>query len=252
MKNLGIKCALTVIGLSASCAYADTFLGGYIGANAWNMAVDGGFANEETVTDFAFEDKSQASFYAALEHPIPLVPNIKLMRTSMDTTGVVALTSEFRFGDELFVTETDLGTDLELTSTDYILYYEILDNDLVSIDVGINGKHLDGTIMVNELEGSRSVSESFSGIVPMVYSKVEVGIPATGISAYVEGSYLSLDDNTLSDFQAAVAYSFVESLAIDMSIEAGYRSTNLELDDLDDIYTELEFSGVYVGLEFDF
>jgi outer membrane protein len=252
MKNLGIKCALTVFGLSASCVYADTVLGGYIGVNAWNMEVDGGFANEESVTDFAFEDKTQASFYAALEHPIPLIPNIKLMRTPMDTAGVVSLTSEFRFGDELYTSQTDLMTDLELTSTDYILYYEILDNDLISVDLGINGKHLDGVIMVSELDGDRSTSESFSGIVPMVYSKVEIGIPATGISAYVEGSYLSLDDNTLSDFQAAVAYSFVESLAIDMSIEAGFRSTNLELDDVDDIYTDLEFSGVYVGLEFDF
>lgn len=252
MNKIGIALAVSIAGLCSSPVSADTLLGGYVGANVWNMQVNGGFSNDSLVTDFAFEDETTSSFYIALEHPIPIIPNIKLVRTEMDTSGVVALTSEFRFEGELFTQDSNLSTDIELSTTDIILYYEILDNDLVSFDLGLNGKLLDGNFAVSEIDGVRTAASDYSVVVPMVYSKLEVGIPATGISAYIEGSYLSLDDNTLSDFQAAIAYSFIESLALDISVEAGYRETSLELEDVDDIYTDLTFSGVYVGLEFDF
>jgi hypothetical protein len=37
-----------------------------------------------------------------------------------------------------------------------------------------------------------------------------------------------------------------------MSIQAGYRSTELDLNDVDDIYADLQFDGAFIGIEFDF
>jgi len=244
--------ALAISCLGAFSVSADTVLGGYVGAQAWNMETTGGFASRDAVANFAFEDKTQGILFAALEHPIPLIPNIKLIRTGMDTNGLTQLSSEVSFGGELFTVDSSVSSDIQLTTTDIILYYEILDNELISLDVGINGKYIDGIAMLAELNGQRQATQDFSGIIPMIYSKIALGIPATGLGFYAEGSYVSYDDNSLSDFQAGITYSFVESLALDMSVQAGYRQTVLELDDLDDIYTDLEFSGVFVGLEFDF
>ena len=252
MKKSLLGCALLAATVAAP-VQADTILGAYVGAQGWNMGVDGGFSNQESsLTNFAFDDKTNGSFYVALEHPVPLIPNVKINRTTLDTAGVTTLTAEFEFNGTLYSENTNLNTDFEITATDFILYYEILDNDLVSIDVGINGKYIDGTIMVAESTGNRMVSEDFSGVIPMAYAKAEIGLPFTGLGVYAEGSFLAIGDSTVSDFQAALTYSFVESLALDMTLQAGYRSMTIELDDLDDLYSNLEFTGVFVGLEFDF
>lgn len=252
MKKSLLGCALLAATIVVP-AQADTILGAYVGAQGWNMGAEGGFSNQESsITDFTFDDKTNGSFYIALEHPVPLIPNIKVNRTTLDTAGLTTLATEFEFNGELYAIDTDINTDFEMTGTDFILYYEILDNDLVSIDVGINGKYIDGTIMVAETSGNRMTTEDFSGVIPMGYARTEVGLPFTGLGIYAEGSFLAIGDNTVSDFQAALTYSFVETLALDMTLQAGYRSMTVELEDLDDLYTNLEFSGVFVGLEFDF
>lgn len=252
MKKTIITLALTGV-LVALPTQADTLLGLYVGAQAWNMETEGGFANESSLTNFDFEDETKGSFYVALEHFIPLVPNIKLRRTDMDTVGNIVLTSGFTFGDEIFSADSNLMTDVELTTTDFILYYEFFDNDLVSFDFGINGKYIDGTLLVQDVDdASVTATEEFSGVVPMAYSRLAFGLPFTGWGVYAEGSYLAIDDHTIRDFQAAITYSLLDNIAVDMTFELGYRTVTVELEDLEDIYSNLDFKGVYAGLEVHF
>jgi outer membrane protein len=126
----------------------------------------------------------------------------------------------------------------------------LFDNDLVSFDVGLNAKHIDGEFLAT-VDGETG-REEFSGPVPMFYSRLAVGVPFTGFGAFVEGSFLSIDDHTISDYQAAITYSLMGNLAIDLTLQLGYRAVTLELDDLDDIYSDLEFKGIYAGLEVHF
>ena len=177
----------------------------------------------------------------------------------MDTAGDVRLDSNFTFGGVLFPINSDVTTDVQLTATDIILYYEWFDNDLFSFDFGINAKYIDGEFLVVDTESaSQRGREEFSGAVPMLYSRLELGMPFTGFSAYVEGSYLSIDDNTLSDYQAVVTYSLMENLALDVTFQLGYRVVALELEDIGDvkelnnIYSDLEFKGPFAGLEVHF
>ena len=252
--NKKVLILATIASISSVCmpTKADTLLGAYVGAQAWNMQAEGGFAQNESLAGFSFEEESNSSFYVALEHPIPLVPNIKLARTTYDTSGTTILNGTFTFGDEVYVVNSQLETTADLTTTDYILYYELLDNDLVSLDLGISGKHVDGEFLVVDQNTQQASMEAFDVIVPMVYSRPAVGLPLTGLGLYAEGSFLSIDDNTVSDIQAALTYNFVESLALDMTVQLGYRVTTIELDDIDDVFADLEFDGVYLGIEFDF
>lgn len=252
MKKTVLTLGLIVSGASFT-AQADTLLGVYAGAQGWNMQTSGGFSSDGTNADFNFEDQTNSNIYVAFEHPVPLIPNVKIQRTVMDTSGETTLNSQYTFGDEIYANNTDVITDVQLTTTDFILYYELFDNDLVSFDVGINVKQIDGELLVTEKDNaSTSSREAFSGPVPMVYSRLAVGIPFTGFGAFVEGSFLNIDDHTLSDYQAALTYSLMENLALDVTFQLGYRAVQLELDDLDDIYSNLEFKGVYAGLEVHF
>ncbi|NCP66184.1 MAG: TIGR04219 family outer membrane beta-barrel protein [Paraglaciecola sp.] len=234
-------------------AHADTVLGLYAGAQAWQMNTTGGFSDDGNNLDFNFSDKTKSSFYVALEHPIPLVPNVKLQRTNMDAQGDVVLSSQFVFGGELFTATTTAVTDVKLSATDVILYYELFDNDLVSFDVGINAKYLDGELfVVDKNDPTASGREEFSGVVPMLYSRLALGLPATGFGAYAEGSYLSFDDQTITDYQAGLTYSLMENLAIDLTFQLGYRAVQVELKDLDSIYSQLDFKGAFVGMDVHF
>jgi outer membrane protein len=247
------KTALS-IGLLALCASqtanADTLLGLYAGAQAWNMETTGGFSNDGTNADFAFDDQGNTNLYVAFEHPIPVIPNVKVQRTDMSTQGKITLNSNFSFGGELFPVDVNAVSDVDMTTTDFILYYELFDNDLISFDFGINAKYIEGELLVTS--DDTVAREEFSGPVPMAYSRLAVGIPLTGFGAFVEGSFLSIDDHTFTDYQAAITYSLMENLAVDVTFQLGYRSVTVELEDLDDIYSDLEFKGVFAGLEVHF
>ena len=248
-----IVCLGLIVLFTSYTSKADTLLGLYVGAQGWNMETIGGFSEDGTNTEFNFKDKGQSNWYVAFEHPLPLIPNIKMQRTEMNTSGDVILERNVAFGGNLFVTNSKVTSDVQLTTTDSILYYELFDNDLISFDVGINAKHIDGELLVTD-KNDQAVNgrEEFSGLIPMIYSRLAVGSPLTGLGVFVEGSFLSIGDHSFSDYQAAVTYSLIENLVIDVTLQLGYRAVSLELEDLDNIYTDLEFKGIYAGLEVHF
>ncbi|MCW8092693.1 TIGR04219 family outer membrane beta-barrel protein [Alteromonas sp. ASW11-130] len=231
---------------------ADTVAGLYVGGQGWKTDTSGSFADTSSMANFNFDDETNTAMYVAIEHPLPFIPNVKINHTTLDSEGVTALQNDFTYAGTTFASNTTVATQSDITATDLILYYELFDNDLVSFDVGLNGKYVDGKLAVldeaNALQGSRD----FSGIVPMVYSRVQVGLPFTGLAAYAEGSYLSIDDHKVSDFQVAVTYAVIDSLAVDMTVQLGYRRVDVDIDDLDDVYADLEYDGAFAGLEIHF
>lgn len=236
----------------ASSATADTIAGVCIGAQGWNTSTSGGFADSSSTANFNFDDETNGAAYIAVEHPVPFLPNLKVNYTGLDTSGVTNLESSFTFDGNLYTAESDVTTNADITSTDIILYYELFDNDLISFDLGLNGKYIDGTLIVEDQASNTRGVEEFSGVIPMVYSRVQVGLPFTGLAAYAEGSYLSFDDHTLSDYQIALTYSFIESLAVDMTLQLGYRNVQVDIEDLDDVYADMEYDGAFAGLEIHF
>ena len=48
------------------------------------METSGGFSNDGSNTEFNFEEQTNTNLYVAFEHPIPLIPNVKVQRTAMD------------------------------------------------------------------------------------------------------------------------------------------------------------------------
>lgn len=252
MKKTALMLSLSSMLICGSAA-ADTLLGLYVGADAWQTSASGSFANSNQLQDFNFKDKNQLSYYVALEHPIPLLPNLRLQHNPLESDGVTTLNADFNFAGETFSAQAELSNQVDLTSTDYVLYYEILDNDLVSLDLGLNGKHINGSVAVTELtDGNGFAVQDASQWIPMVYTSATVGLPLTGLALFAEGSFVSYDGSRLYDAQAGVSYAMLDNLAVDLRLKFGYRAVNLRLDDIDDLYTDLDFNGVFAGLELHF
>lgn len=246
MKKTVLAASLAL--LTSVPAQADTLLGLYIGGQMWANNAKGSFGEGEIDQSvFNFEDEYQGSFYVAFEHPIPLIPNAKIASTTLDTVGGTTLTSSFTFNGQTYTANTDLDTTLEASYIDYTLYYELFDNDLLTFDFGITGRDLDSYIHVIEPATKIDSDLSASGIIPMVYLSTIVGLPFTGFNFFAEGNFISYDDQTVYDVQAGVSYELLDNLAVDLDLTLGYRTVKLELNDLDDFYSDLTFDGVFVG-----
>ncbi|AOT09846.1 TIGR04219 family outer membrane beta-barrel protein [Pseudoalteromonas luteoviolacea] len=253
MKKYCLAAALSLACLTPA-AHADTLLGLYLGAEGWQSEPDGSFAEKGNLQTFNFEDETFSSFYAALEHPVPLVPNVKLKYTELELVGSTTLTDTFEFGDSNFTVGTTANTVADLNHIDYIFYYELFDNDLISFDFGINAKQFDADVVVTGDVNGTQVTETvdFSGFVPLGYLRAEVGLPLTGLSVFAEGSLLAIDDSKIQDYQVGIAWEFIDNLAVDVAVRAGYRSLVLELDDIDDFDSDIDASGPFAGLQVHF
>lgn len=264
MKKAIIVTSLAAV-LSAN-AQADTLLGLYIGGQIWANQAEGSFGEgelEDEQSTFSFKDKQQSNYFIALEHPIPLVPNLKIASTTLDTKGNTDLTNQFTFGGETYDVNAHVDAVLDLSYIDYTFYYEIFDNDLLTIDVGLTARDIDTHINASSVYSSNSDSSTGdtdgntqqtitselggSGIIPMLYVSTIVGLPFTGFNVFAEGNFVSYDDQTLYDYQVGVSYEVLNNLAIDLNVTLGYRTMKLELNDLDDLYSDLTFDGVFLG-----
>jgi len=249
--------AATIAAIGITTVKADT-LGIYLGGQVWDSQSTGSFGEKDDQVNFNLANEKQGNFFIAFEHPIPLIPNARISSTTLDTTGMAILTNNINFGDETFVVGSEVNANFNVSYIDYTLYYEFFDNGLFSFDLGITGRDFDGDVelstMVNtapqgetpdytEVSGSISTSE----IVPMIYAYTSVGLPFTGLNVYAEGNLLSIDDHTLYDYQVGLSYELIDNMMVDLNLTLGYRSVKLQLEDLNDFYSDLEFKGVFAG-----
>jgi len=233
--------------LMCGTAQADTLLGLYIGGQIWSNEASGSFGEgTDNQSVFEFDDENQGSFYVAFEHPIPLIPNIKIASTTLDTVGGTQLTDTFTFEGVTYPANTTLDTTLDASFVDYTLYYEVFDNDLLTFDFGLTARDLDAYIKVAESD-SNSSDLDVSGIIPMAYVSTIIGLPLTGLNVFAEANFISYDDQTIYDAQIGVSYALLDNVAVDLDVTLGYRTLKLELNDLDDFYSDLTYDGFFAG-----
>jgi outer membrane protein len=250
MKKIALAAALATV-LSTN-VQADA-LGIYLGGQVWDNQASGTFGDGSSLVDFNLVDEKQNSFFVAFEHPLPLIPNARIASTSLETNGMTTLDTDFDFDDETFLNGADVNADFDVSYVDYTLYYELFDNDLLSFDFGITARDFDGDVTVSTQvtvgSSTSTISDTIAvtDVVPMLYVATNVGLPLTGLNLYAQGNFLSFDDHTLYDYEVGVSYELVDNMLIDVNVNAGYRAVKLELEDLNDLYTNIEFDGVFVG-----
>ncbi len=228
-------------------AHADT-LSVSVGAGIWNTSPTGSFQKKgdpfavDVKDNLFWSDETQGYFYATLEHPVPIIPNVKIMATNIDQSGSGYTT--FKFDNQVYT--GNVTNDFSIKTVDLIAYYEILDN-VVSLDIGLNIRSLkvDYTITGTSpapLSATVTTSDSVSQTIPMLYALVGASpIPDLIISG--ELSYVSYAGSTISDFTAKVAY----TTSFFVGVEAGYRKQQYTFDDVSSTDADLSFDGVFAG-----
>lgn len=249
MKKLAIAIGASALILSGA-AQADTVVGLYAGAQVWDTSNSGQFGTGNGNQSFAFTDEKQTSFYIAVEHPIPFLPNIKIRENELVSYGATTLTQDFNFNGQVYSANSSITSYVDLSHTDFTLYYELFDNDLIAFDLGMTGKKVDGWLAIREGINENGIRSD--GWIPTGYAHLRLGIPGTYLTFYGIANAISVDDSSVHDFEVGAEYRLVDSIALDLNLQIGYRDIKIELDDLDGVYSDLKFKGPYLGLEVHF
>lgn len=222
--------ALSVLSGSAS---AD-FLGLYVGGGVWDHDAVGTFGTlgGDTIdaeSDLAYKGESDSYGYVAFEHFVPLVPNVRIERASMNHAGTAAGTFNFAGAGA-----TGAST-ISLDTTDKIIYWRLLDN-WVNADFGFNFRRVDADFVI----GANSVSVSKS--VPMLYLAAQIDLPFSGFSVGADINKISISTISYQEMRVRAIY----EMGV-FGLEAGIRSTSIEMKDLGSVNADIEFSGMMVG-----
>ena len=261
--------AATIAALFTANVQADT-VGLYLGGQMWQSEASGIFGEKNTLIDFNLKKEQQINYFIAVEHPLPLLPNARISSTTLDTTGKSNLTQEFSFGDETFQIDDDVNGSFNVSYVDYTLYYQLLDNGLFSFDLGLSARDFDGavtvtgkTIIVTTIEEEHldhtHVTEEISSsvttgkiqtddIVPLLYVASNISLPLTGLSVFAQGDFSLIDDHSLYDYQVGLSYGLFDRRKVDFNLTLGYRAVKMEFENLDNLYTDLEFKGAFIGV----
>ncbi len=240
MKKLQTLATVAALTLS-STALAD-FASVSVGAGIWKETPSGGFYKtgdplEVSVENSLFwKEENQNYLFARIEHPVPLIPNVRITRTTLDHAG--SGTATFTLNG-VSISGT-VSSDASFEQTDITAYWEVLDN-VVSLDLGLNAKLIDLSYTVTD--GTNTSSDSVSATIPMVYALVGIS-PMPGLLINAEGSVISYSGSTISDYVIKLSYTTDYLLGV----EAGYRNQTYKLDDIDGYFGEMKFKGPFAGV----
>ena len=248
---------LAIAGLTlSSYTQADT-AGIEVGAYQWTPDYSGVFAVDDDnqlgtsldiQDDLGFTDEDHNIIWVSLEHPVPFIPNIKIVSSDLDVSAASVLTRDIVFGGETFTASENVATRIDMSNIEYTLYYELLDN-WINLDAGLTLRQYDGIVTLNTDPTGSDINESeaIDFTIPLLYMKGRVDLPLTGFFVDGEINIISFDGNSLSDTALSVGY---ES-EIGLGAKAGYRTFNMEVDE-SDFSSDLEFKGAYVSVFFHF
>ncbi len=234
-----------------SLAHADTVFGVYAGANAWAGSISGDFnsgggSSIDTEDTLNLDDDTPTTLYVAVEHPIPLMPNVRFAFTDMTYSGSTTLAEDVTFSGATFATGEQIDSDLDFSHNDITLYYELLDN-VVSLDAGVNIRVFDGEVKLSSADTGIATVE-IDEAVPMLYAAARADLPLTGLYVAAEGNMFSIGGNDIQDLTAKVGYTLIGGLGV----EGGYRVLRLNLDDINSLDSEVHVDGAYASATFHF
>lgn len=248
--TVALRRSLLAMALVAAAGAQADAVGVRFGAYAWQPDYDGtvksGGEKVDINNDLGLDDDDSTVFYVAIEHPIPLLPNVLIQRTQLDTKATQRLTRTFVFDDVTYTSSDTVKTDLDLSHTDATFYYEILDN-WAEVDIGLTVRAFDDGIKLTAVNAAKTSSADIDAVLPMLYIAAKFNLPLTGAYIAVDGNGIGYSGNTLLDYRASVGY---ES-PFGLGAEIGVRNFDLNYEDGDD-EADVSVRGGYASVFYHF
>lgn len=221
-----------VLGVGASIGYWDSDLSGKAANGSDRVDVE---------NDLDLSNNDEANLSAFLEHPIPLLPNVRLGYVRIDQSG----RGELSTGFDGVPGGVPVDSELDWRQTDLTLYYEVLDN-WVNLDLGLTVRDLDAELEVSDVAGLTRSKTEVDAVVPMVYVASRFDLPLTGLSVGISGNVVGYGGDSLYDYDLFGQYQIYG-----VQLRAGYREMAVDYEDGND-RLDIEVGGPFASVGFNF
>lgn len=239
MRKLTLAVGSSLI-LAAPLAQAD-IVGAGASLSYWHPDLSGNIAQGSNSVDVVDVDDElrlkrdgnvDASVY--IEHPVPVLPNVRLAYTLVQQSGNGTLTAPY---DDLLA--DSVRSDLDLEQLDLTLYYEILDN-WVNLDLGLTVRDFSGELQVSQAGRPTSTTKA-DAVLPLGYIAARFDLPLTGVAVGLEGNFIAFDGDSMRDFNVYGQYNI--SL---LQLRAGYRQLAVDYEDGSDVF-DVKIDGPFIS-----
>lgn len=248
-----------IVSATASIALATSLNAGILvdfeaGAGVWMADPSGHVAYKSTdkldLNTMNVDNSTNNYLYADFNHFVPIIPNIRVERQDLSTSGTTTLSTTRSFGGTNNLSGT-VKTDLEMTQNDFILYWGIpglnlLTAGILDVNFGIDVKQLDGTqIKMND------VKTDIDAWIPLGYLNAVVDVPFAPISVSGTLKQISYKNSKIAEQSAKISYKLPIPLPIiDFKLEGGYKKQSVVITDelVDDVDIDVNFKGMFFGL----
>lgn len=228
-----------------SSAQAD-FVGLNIGAYAWNPDISGSFrtgsdSKIRLQNDLGINDDTGNGLRVSLEHPLPALPNVRYQTVDLSSSSRSTISSSIQFNGSTYNAAETINSTLDLSHQEIVLYYEMLDN-WINLDLGVDLKMFDGEVGIND--NRVTIDET----IPMLYLSARVDLPFTGFYVGADIQQLSIGDSSADDTTLLIGYESNTGLGI----EGGFKTFSLDLNDANNLDTNLKYDGLFLNGYFHF
>ncbi len=248
------KFIILIVGIvCVNPAFAD-ILGARVSGGIFKYSVSGTVRDNpvssntfDVKNDLGWNDDNGFMGYLYIEHPVPILPNIRLGTTSLKLEGTGTVNNTVTYGGVTYAASTTVTSDLDLSHTEVALYYEVIDT-FMDLDLGLNFKLFNGKVFIKDT-GGNSAQTDFKETVPMLYGAVTIPIPATGFKVAGDFTTTSYKDSTFTDYMVRVRY----ETSFMLGVELGYRSIHIDYQDTGaNEYAKLDMKGPYLAAHLSF
>lgn len=195
-------------------------------------------------------DAATQRWSARFEHPLPLLPNLAMQYQTITHSATAPLTQTIQLRQQNFQAGQSTAQQADMQHLDLTAYYELLDNPLFSLDLGLTVRKLDTDIeLSSNLQHSRASAEV---IVPMLFLDTEVGIWGTDTWLFAQTNYSRYQSDINYDWQAGISWRAVDIAMFQAYLRAGWRQEKQTLTNRDHLDFSLTDSGGFVGVAVDF
>ncbi len=239
--------AASVLALLPMASHADLLFTVGAKASIWaadpSGQVDDGVSVDAEQNGLGLDSENGQQITLFFEHPIPVIPNVRVRQTALDISGTGFVVTEF--DDQTFTGE--VSSKLDASHTDLTLYWGLpIPVPFFDFNFGLTGRTFDGQIYVKDETTSEVADVPLDFTLPMGFAEVQFD-SHFGLYGAVEVNYIGYDGNSVSDWVYAVGYDLPVPV-VDLGIEAGYRTLAVETnEDTTDIATNFDISGMFYG-----
>lgn len=201
----------------------------------------------DLVDDLNADNPAQSSMLLILEHPIALLPNVRYQGYNLDSSENSGVSSESN-NNGVEIEGKTTTTSFDLNREDIVLYYQLL-NNWIDLNMGVDLKRFDGQVSP---AGTTGNSIDVDETIPLLHLSARVALPVSGfyLGANINANVvdLGLSRSTAQDSTIMLGYESGTGLGI----EGGITSFSVELNDSDNLDTNLEYDGLFLNGYFNF